>query len=213
MLGSGDDEEASFAIGSGVDAASGNGGVDEKDLFSKSDDASIGERGDGSVIPHSYVRSWSGDGTAHDNRMDTTGTSEIASAMAKSSWMVDDMASSYRSWSSRGNTPSERFEHQVLEESQAIDVDELDMASSSNDSWHSDSKPPRQVRSSDGRSGLSHDSLTHGDHKRDVDVGSGEDEEASFAIGSGVDVASGNGGVDEKDLFSKSDDAQYWGTR
>jgi hypothetical protein len=63
--------------------------------------------------------------------MNTIGTSDLASAMAKSSEMVDDMASSYRSWSSRGNTPSERFEPQVLEESQAIDVDELDMVSSS----------------------------------------------------------------------------------
>jgi hypothetical protein len=102
--------------------------------------------------------------------MDIAGTSGMVSATVESSWIADDMASSYRSWSSRGIAAS-GYDQEGIQESQANDAIALDRVSSSNDSWHSDSKSPGQELSSDGRSGLSHDSMTHGDHKRDVNVG------------------------------------------
>ena len=225
-IGSGNDKIASSGHGSAIDEASlGRCIKNEEVLHSTppirahsnfappSDDGSIGDRGDGRESLHSFGRSWSGDGIARDSKMDRAGHSNLASAAVQSGWLADDMGSSYRSWSSRGIAASDRFEQQIHEERQVIDVverskvsssenslrsdsrsqihvEELSKVSSSQNSWRSDSPSQFHELNSDTLSKLSYDSTRIMVHPHQSGSESGDDKIASSAHGSSIDDAS-----------------------
>ena len=132
---------------------------------------------------HSSGRSWSADGDARYCIIESESQSFLASAAEKSRWLADDLGSSYRSWSSRGIAASNRYEQQVHEESQVIDVDELRKVSSSQNSWRSDSRSQFHEQNSDILSKRSHDSMRDVVHQHDFGDGMSDDNDVSSAHG------------------------------